>query len=328
MYHFCTYFDRNYLYRGLALYRSLERHCERFTLWVLCLDQDTYQVLSRLGLPDMQLVPLEELERQNPPLLHVKAGRKQYEYYWTCTPAWLRYLLQRHPEIEVLAYLDADLFFFSDPAPVYAELEGYSVLLLEHRYSPRHAHAVTPRGIFNVSFFLFRNDPRAHEALSWWRERCLEWCYDRVEPGKFGDQKYLDDWPVQFPGVGVQRHKGGGLAPWNIENYRIHVQDGRTLVDDVDVIVYHFHSLRFVSPAVYEVANRGYRITGQHIELLYRPYIRELRRAMHDVQEHFRDFHYGFASIRWQGIVGGLLLRRLYYYRERRPAARRLQPIA
>lgn len=36
--HFCTYFESNYLVKGLVLYRSLVRHAAPFRPWVLCLD--------------------------------------------------------------------------------------------------------------------------------------------------------------------------------------------------------------------------------------------------------------------------------------------------
>ena len=55
--------------------------------------------------------------------------------------------------------------------------------------------------------FSFRNDPNGLDALRWWTERCLEWCYS--EPEHFGDQRYLQEWPTSRPGVHVLRHPGG-----------------------------------------------------------------------------------------------------------------------
>src|SRR5436309_7310877 len=92
--HYATYFDRHYLPRGLALYRSLVRHSPPFVLWVLCLDDETHRVLSLLRLPGVNLVPLAVLERADPALLQVKPQRRTYEYFWTCGPAYLVHLLQ------------------------------------------------------------------------------------------------------------------------------------------------------------------------------------------------------------------------------------------
>src|ERR1700682_4331387 len=50
---YCTYFDHNYLSRGLALYYSLQRHAPGSRLWVLCLSDEAYRTLASLDLADM-----------------------------------------------------------------------------------------------------------------------------------------------------------------------------------------------------------------------------------------------------------------------------------
>lgn len=112
---FCTLFDINYLPRGLVLYRSLERVGVDFRLHVFCMDTATEEVLTRLGLPRLKIVPLRELERHDPGLLAVKQDRTQVEYCWTATPAVCLFALDTNPELVEITYLDADLMFFSDP---------------------------------------------------------------------------------------------------------------------------------------------------------------------------------------------------------------------
>ena len=133
MTHYATYFDRHYLERGLALYRSLARHSEAFVLWALCLDEPTFQLVSRLQLPGLRPVQLGELEQWDPALASVRATRRTVEYYWTCGPAFLQYLWSQHAALESLTYLDADLFFFDDPATLHERLGAGSILLIEHR---------------------------------------------------------------------------------------------------------------------------------------------------------------------------------------------------
>ena len=72
---FCTLFDRNYLPRGLVLYRSLERVCADFRLRVFCMDDETQTVLDRMALPNLRVIGLAELELHDPELLAVKPTR-------------------------------------------------------------------------------------------------------------------------------------------------------------------------------------------------------------------------------------------------------------
>jgi len=63
MYYFCTYFDSNYLIKGLALYRSLVRHAMPFRLWVLCFDDLAYEALQKLALPEVDPISLRDFEK-------------------------------------------------------------------------------------------------------------------------------------------------------------------------------------------------------------------------------------------------------------------------
>jgi hypothetical protein len=279
-YHFCTYFDRNYLARGLALHNSLVRHCRQpFTLWILCFDDETYEILSGLILPGVRLISQQEFEAVDEELAHAKADRSRVEYYWTCTPSLPLYVLRHNPEIEVITYLDADLWFYGDPQPIYDELGDGSILILEHRYASEHAHLAATSGIYNVGLMVFRHDERGLVSLEWWRERCLEWCRIRSEDGKFGDQKYLDDWPTRFQGVVVLKHKGAGLAPWNLSRYEVAIGQQSATVDGQPLIFYHFHGYNPVSRYVVRPTHYVYRISPAQVMHLYLPYGRAIEKA-------------------------------------------------
>ncbi len=280
MRHFCTYFDQHYLTRGLALYESLRRHCPHFKLWVLCLDEPCRQMLAGMNLPHLVPVALADFERDDAPLLAVKGHRSRFEYYFTCTPSWLLYILRTEPGIEMLTYLDADLFFFADPAPIYDEMGDGSILIIGHRFPEPLLHIEQSYGIYNVGLLAFRNDSHSQTALRWWRERCLEKCSDDIKDGCFADQKYLDDWPTRFPKVVVLQHQGAGLAPWNVARYRFQVKDGRLFVENDPLVFYHFHRLNIVGPWLFEtnLEHCGAAMSPVLAQRVYGPYLRMLQR--------------------------------------------------
>lgn len=305
-YHFCTYFDRNYLLKGLALYSSLARHCRQaFTLWVLCFDDETYRVLSHLALPGMRLISQQEFEAGDEELLGAKANRSRVEYYWTCTPSLPLYVLKHNPDVDLVTYLDADLYFYASPLPLYRELQDGSILIMEHRHTVTLENHAQQYGIYNVAFNAFRRDQNGLLCLEWWRKRCIEWCYDRVEDGKFCDQKYLDDWPHRFKGVRVLQHIGAGLAPWNIHCYHLTCRSGKVYVESLPLLFYHFHRFALVNAWIFRPAH-GYTFKPEHIEWIYVPYVLELDRTMRLVKQIAPDFAFPNLKLSRKDLIGGL----------------------
>jgi len=297
--HYCTYFDRNYLTRGLALIDSLRRtESSDWLIFVVCMDEMTQVVMRRLALPNVRLIPLHDIEYRDDALLSVKPSRSLVEYYWTLTPTIILRLLERHPGIDMLTYVDADLYFFSSPQPLFDESRGGSILIHEHRFSYRQRHLATHNGRFNVGLLSFRRDGNSLTALRWWRERCLEWCFVRYEQGKMGDQLYLNDWPDRFARVIVLRHIGGGVGPWNHDQYTIRPSgNGQVQINELPLIFYHFHSFKLAGlEAALPVAHAHYPLTLDLLRYCVVPYADALGRAHHLAQQVIPDLRWGLEG--------------------------------
>jgi hypothetical protein len=147
-----------------------------------------------------------------------------------------------------------------------------------HRFPPELA-CLERCGRYNVGWVSFRNDATGLSCAQWWRARCLEWCYDRLENGRYADQRYLDEWPTRFEGVRTLEHKGANLAPWNVSQYTLSYRSNAVWVDDDPLVFYHFHGLRrsgvVVDPQLW---NYHAKLTRTLRENVYRPYLRCLLR--------------------------------------------------
>ena len=319
-YNFCTYFDQHYLPRALALYNSLQKHCPTFHLFALCLDQDSYSLLETARLPHMTPVSLDELEQANPALCRVKTQRSRVEYYYTCGPSFLLYLLGRFPGIDLITYLDSDLYFFSSPKALFDELQEHSVGIIEHRLPTKLVDRYSKFGLYNVGWISFRRDQNGLECLRWWDDQCRKWCYDRVEDNKFADQKYLEQFPVRFRSVCVIQHKGANLAPWNIGNYRITERAGSVLVDDQPLVFFHFHGFKMLSRWLFDSNFGWYQVSLSAVvrQCIFLPYIQELRGLAAEagqartIRNRSRRFGFWTAGARFAIGLGSGLIRRAY----------------
>lgn len=266
---YITLFDGGFLPHGLALHRSLERHAGHYRLWVIAMDELAGTALRRLELPNVEVLDLAEVE--NDRLRGVRADRTVGEYCWTLTPFTPEIALTHDPEADRATYLDADLWFVRSPAPLFAELEraDRAVLITDHAYTPEYDQSGLS-GRFCVQFMPFVRD-RSDTVAHWWQDRVIEWCYARFEDGRFGDQKYLDDWPERFPdSVHVLGDMAATQAPWNAGRF-----------NPADAVLFHFHELRTMAPNRVRLGH--YRIPAPTLDLVYRPYLADLGGALDDL---------------------------------------------
>lgn len=272
--YFCTLFNIAYFSRGIALYESLLKQMPNAHLFVFAFDDKTLILLKKLNLSHLTVISLEEFE--DPELLAIKGGRTMTEYCWTCSPAIVYYVLKTY-KVGACTYLDSDLYFFSSPQPLLDELGDSSISLIENRFTEKYDESYK-LGVYCVQFMTFKNNGLGLAALKWWRDSCIKWCFNYFENGQYGDQKYLDDWCKRFEGVKVLKNLGGGVAPWNIQQYKISDTNGLNIIDNSSttykLIFYHFHQVRHLS--INKIDIGIYDLAQDDIELLYKPYVSHL----------------------------------------------------
>jgi hypothetical protein len=277
MLNFCTLFNSYYFSRGIALYNSLIREEPNATLYIVTFDDIAYDALVDLKLSNAVIIALNEFEDEK--LLEIKETRSVGEYCWTCTPSVIKYCLDKY-NLDYCTYLDADLYFFKSPQVLLDELtqKDADVLITEHRYTSTYDQTENS-GKYCVQFMTFRNNTNGNMILNWWRDSCIDWCYAYCEDGKFGDQKYLDDWMTRFDNVIELQHLGGGVAPWNVQQYKIEKEHDQVNLCDIDgnqlpVVFYHFHNLKLYHNR--EPFFGWYKLDSGTKDHLYAPYLEEL----------------------------------------------------
>lgn len=273
---YCTLFDFYYLSRGLALYESLCNVHDEFCLYIVAFDERTKDFLLRMRLDRAVIISLQDFEDEE--LLKIKSTRTKTEYYFTCTPSVIKYSIEKY-NLPFCTYLDADLYFYSNPQPVFEELTNYQVGLSPHNYSPSYDMS-KDSGKYCVQFVYFKNTPEGLGPLEWWRNECIKWCYARVENGKHGDQKYLESLPILFKDIHDISHPGIGVAPWNIQSFNFSSSQNKIIIknDETEsfVIFYHYQNLKIDFPNKKIELGRWYDISDEVIEIFYKPYIDRL----------------------------------------------------
>lgn len=265
------------------MYQSLAATESNFHFYIFAFDDFTATALQTMQLDKVTVITLTEFEDEE--LLRVKPTRSRGEYCWTCTSSTIWYCLHTF-NIPNCTYIDADLFFYQSPRVLIDEMPANKhVMITEHRYTYYYDQS-TVSGKYCVQFMYFDQHDTSLKVLHHWRNQCLEWCYNRIEDGKFGDQKYLDTWTQHFDCVHELQHLGGGLAPWNIQQYQFQRNNQFQLIGTskatqktFEAIFYHFHGLKLYDNGKFIYAPNTYRINHAIEQVFYQPYITALQQA-------------------------------------------------
>ncbi len=276
MYNFVTLFDKGYLSRGLALYESLKNSCrESFVLHILAMDEYVADYFREHKKPEIVVETVSDYIEVYPELSEIREERTRAEFCWTLSPYSLYYTINKF-HLQHCIYLDSDCYFYHDPGEIIREMQDCSVLITEHNYTPEYDQSATS-GKFCVQFMVFKNDDNGMKVLEWWKSRCREWCYNRFEDGKFGDQRYLDDWESRFAEIVYNCNDlGCGVAPWNCQKYEIVRQDDTLCVRDRisktvrPLVFFHFHGMTRLKEGKWLLS--AYRL-DRDFKLLFKKYI-------------------------------------------------------
>lgn len=286
MINFCTLFDHNYLSRGLVLLESLRENCsEDFKLYILACDKIAYDWLVSQNYEDVVVQSVEDLKISYPVLEKLQKERTRAEFSWTISSFSIQFFIRKF-NLEFCIYVDADLCFYDDPVILLDELsESESVIITPHNYSPKYDQSETC-GRYCVQFVYFKNNEGGNKVLEWWRASCEECCCGVPTDGKFGDQKYLDDWLTRFSGiVHEEKYAGCGVAPWNCQKFDL-ISNEKNKFDIADritkekyrLVFFHFHGIKELIDENNELAWNiyDYDLAESYMDQLYRPYLKKL----------------------------------------------------
>lgn len=275
-----TFFDSNYLPKAIETYNSLLKYENNFYLYAYCFDDLSFTIIKRLNLNNFIPVSLKEFESKE--LLATKDKKtKQYEYYWAYKPYLILKTMNR-TGAEIVTYIDCDFRFFQSPREIFDEIDDGDVLLQPNNFSSEEDKQFVPVGYYCSCFESFRNNRNGKKILKWWHKRCVEWCKASFEEDKFADQKYLDKWRLLFRNVKEITTVGANIAPWNIQKYDLSKKNGKVLINKLPLIYYHYHSFRMniknYSYIITGDRENFYRIPASALQLIYKPYIEEIKK--------------------------------------------------
>lgn len=286
----CTLFDSNYLDKGIVLYHSLEHVSKDFCLYVLAMNDKCYEVLADLNFPYLKPIRLEDFENEE--LKKAKSNRSKGEYCWTCSSSLIKYLLNTY-NLDYCTYIDADMYFYQDPQVLIDEMiyTGASSQVVEHRFAKGDDRAWRV-GTYCVEFNTFKNDERGMKILDEWVDKCLEACYQKSDGIHWGDQKYLDPLVEKYKeNVNVLSNLGGGVAPWNISQYKFVSALGEGIILQerksnklFELVFYHFEGIMYenrnrATAPVYLDSRYNKLITGLYADYLIK--IEQAKKMLH-----------------------------------------------
>jgi|GEM_PF-209133 len=191
-----------------------------------------------------------------------------YELANAVKPLYADYILQQHPNLQCLLYLDVDVHVFGSFAEMEAKVALHSIVLTPYTLTPmpyltpidkvEYGFSVAQdfeerlmlyTGIYNGGCWAIDGSEDSRRFIHWWKERAKHQGFSGRKLGLFGEQLWLNLVPLFFPNAHVLRHLGYNVAPWNLHERTISERDGIFYVNQTfPLIFFHYSGFSPLSP--------------------------------------------------------------------------------
>ncbi|MGE5559002.1 MAG: hypothetical protein ACM3WV_10385 [Bacillota bacterium] len=298
---YCSINSKDYIYKGLILYNSLKKYDPDFHFFLIYLHDEVKYLLEKMRLEDLTLISIRDIENEDFELADIRSAnsRSDKEFIWTAKASTLRYLLDSFPAIDHIIWLDGDTAFFSDPRPIFDEWSNYSIFLTEEKFNGKYEWLGRMNGFYNTGFMGFRRDRDALECLRWFREKLIEWCFDRHEEGLWSDQMYVNGWRSRFNNVGVARNLGINVTPFILYylrtelGYSVNRKNDGIYIGDSRLILFHYYGFKYYNEREFDLCSYSTCFTDQDVRLIYLPYIHACNEVMDSIDCVYRGENNG-----------------------------------
>jgi hypothetical protein len=217
----------------------------------------------------------------------LKESRSYIEYLYSLPSVIISAFMEKLKNFDYIVYLDADLYFYSDPMAFIKDIPKNSISIIEHRFSTRLAAIFSSSGRYNVSWVGMPINDLGKICSADWSHKCIEstsadarWTTKGLV---YGDQGYLDLWPEHYgDNIHVIENVGAGVAPWNFEKYVIS-KNPPIMINGFPLIFYHFSSHQFGFLLARKMGVEYSRIK-KYPKGIYRIYESHLIKSAHDLK--------------------------------------------
>lgn len=246
-----TICSNNYLAQANILKESFLQFNPDFIFYICLTDQLSKEIDYKNFEPAV-IVPVSKVDR-----LPLQDLTKKYDIveFNTCVkPTFIKYLIEKHGQAELLYFIDPDICFYNSIQFVNELLKTKSIVLTPHitrpipldEYLPSE-HLFLNYGIYNLGFLgLNVKDPEVKMMLDWWEQKTLHLGYNRTQDGLFVDQLWMNLVPVYYKNVHILKEAAFNMAPWNLQERSVKsiIENGTVILnDDSKLVFYHFSNL-------------------------------------------------------------------------------------
>jgi len=276
LFSFCIITDKKYLVQTLVLLDQLKE----YNLYILCADNYSYRFLNKNYINNFKILKTNIIEKFFN-LKKIKYNRSYIEYIFTLKSFFIKWIFLKIKKNSYVIYLDSDIFFFSKPELLIKETYYNSVCLTPHRFSKSNYH-LNIYGKFNAGFISFKNDKVGSSALNWWAKSCKKEC-SLKNLKNYTDQKYLEYLYANFSKIKKINNIGFNLAPWNLDSYKISLNDNNQIfINKKKLVFFHFHGFKNIFGCIYSHSLKNYNVKNNKelLNYIYKSYLNILNKKL------------------------------------------------